>query len=155
MSPDADEDLTMDGWTELSKRIRAKIAELPPEVNTAPTLGTVHHFANTITAPCSAGSYGGENDRGGCEDFNHCTVTVPSLHHHCPLLEAYEDSDHEKMTQIRQRVDELVQDKNTAQNLKVTANAPSRWHHCTITVPSLCCHCTGVVPSAVQASMLP
>ena len=67
----ADEDLVMDGWTDIARRIRARIgaiprAELTPE----------------------------------------------------KMLEAYEDSDFEKMEEIRARVDAVVEDRATAQSLK-------------------------------------
>jgi cyclohexanone monooxygenase len=67
----ADEDLVMDGWTELSRRIREKIMNLPREERTP---------AN--------------------------------------MLAAYEDSDFEKMEEIRQRAETIVEDKETAENLK-------------------------------------
>jgi cyclohexanone monooxygenase len=67
----AEEDLVMDGWTDLSRRIRSKIMSLPPE------------------------------------DF------TPEK-----MLAAYEDSDHEKMTEIRARVDAIVEDPETAEGLK-------------------------------------
>ncbi len=65
-----DEDLVMDGWTDISKRIRDKVL-----------------------------SSGGEFTR---ETF----------------IKAYEDSDDEKMTEIRDRVDALVADRETAEALK-------------------------------------
>jgi cation diffusion facilitator CzcD-associated flavoprotein CzcO len=68
----AEVDLVQDGWTDLSRRIRAKIMELP------------------------------EEDRGNP----------------LKMLEAYEDSDFEKMEEIRARVDDVVQDEATAQALK-------------------------------------
>ncbi|MBU2365507.1 MAG: NAD(P)/FAD-dependent oxidoreductase [Alphaproteobacteria bacterium] len=67
----AEEDLVQDGWTDLSRRIRARIGELPPEQRTP--MG---------------------------------------------MLAAYEDSDFEKMEEIRARVDGIVQDRETAQKLK-------------------------------------
>jgi cyclohexanone monooxygenase len=67
----ADVDLVQDGWTDLSRRIRAKIMELPREQMTPQN-----------------------------------------------MLAAYEDSDFEKMEEIRARVDSLVGDHDTAQNLK-------------------------------------
>jgi cyclohexanone monooxygenase len=67
----AEEDLVMDGWTDLSRRIRSKIAELPRE-----------------------------------------GLTLERM------LEAYEDSDFEKMEEIRARVDEVVADPETAGRLK-------------------------------------
>ena len=67
----ASEDLVMDGWTELSRRIREKIMGLPKDQRTP---------AN--------------------------------------MLAAYEDSDFEKMEEIRQRAEETVEDKETAENLK-------------------------------------
>ena len=67
----ADEDLVMDGWTELAHRIREKISQLPPGERTP---------AN--------------------------------------MLAAYEDSDFEKMEEIRQRAESIVEDKETAENLK-------------------------------------
>ena len=67
----ADEDLVQDGWTDLSRRIRSKIGQLPPEKRT----------------PMN-------------------------------MLAAYEDSDFEKMEEIRARVDSIVSDRETAQRLK-------------------------------------
>ncbi|MDP3854445.1 NAD(P)/FAD-dependent oxidoreductase [Phenylobacterium sp.] len=67
----AEVDLVMDGWTDLSRRIRSKIMQLPPE------------------------------DRAPMK-----------------MLAAYEDSDFEKMEEIRARVDSIVADRETAQNLK-------------------------------------
>ncbi|GAC1313912.1 MAG: NAD(P)/FAD-dependent oxidoreductase [Acidimicrobiales bacterium] len=67
----ADEDLVMDGWTDLSRRIRSRIMALPQEDLTA-----------------------------------------------AKMLEAYEDSDFEKMEEIRARVDAVVEDPRTAQDLK-------------------------------------
>ncbi|MBL4680459.1 MAG: NAD(P)/FAD-dependent oxidoreductase [Pseudomonadales bacterium] len=67
-----EEDLVQDGWTDLARRVRSKINELPPE------------------------------DRGNP----------------LKMLAAYEDSDFEKMEEIRNRVDTLVGDEQTAQDLK-------------------------------------
>ena len=67
----AEEDLVMDGWTDLSRRIRSKINQLPPE-----------------------------------------EMTLEGM------MAAYEDSDFEKMEEIRSRVDELVEDPETAAGLK-------------------------------------
>ena len=67
----ASEDLVKDGWTDLSRRIRAKIFVLPPEERT----------------PMN-------------------------------MLKAYEDSDYEKMEEIRTRAETVVQDKETAEKLK-------------------------------------
>ena len=67
----AEDDLVMDGWTDLARRIRGKILELPAEEFTPEG-----------------------------------------------MLRAYEDSDHEKMSEIRARVDSIVEDGETAQNLK-------------------------------------
>lgn len=67
----ADEDLVQDGWTDLSKRVRAKIMELPPEEMTT------------------------EN-----------------------MMAAYEDSDFEKMNEIRARTNAIVKDPTTADDLK-------------------------------------
>ena len=67
----AEEDLVQDGWTDLSRRIRARIMGLPPEQMTPQN-----------------------------------------------MMAAFEDSDHEKMEEIRARVDSLVQDGETAQKLK-------------------------------------
>jgi len=67
----AEEDLVQDGWTDLSKRIRAKIVLLPREQRTV------------------------ENMRA-----------------------AFEESDFEKMEEIRNRVDAIVRDRETAKNLK-------------------------------------
>lgn len=67
----ADEDLVMDGWTDLSRRIRSKIGELPADQRTPGN-----------------------------------------------MLAAFEDSDFEKMEEIRARVDTIVSDRETAQKLK-------------------------------------
>jgi cation diffusion facilitator CzcD-associated flavoprotein CzcO len=67
----ADEDLVMDGWTDIARRIRAKIGAIPRAQLTAEK-----------------------------------------------MLEAYEDSDFEKMEEIRARVDAIVEDRATAQALK-------------------------------------
>ncbi len=67
----ADEDLVMDGWTEISRRVRARIGMLPLE------------------------------DRG-----------IEAM------LAAYEDSDFEKMEEIRARADAVVADPDTAGKLK-------------------------------------
>ena len=69
----ADEDLVMDGWTDLSRRIRTKIMEV-------------------------AAAEGGMTPE--------------------KMMEAFEDSDFEKMEEIRARVDSIVQDAATAQDLK-------------------------------------
>jgi cation diffusion facilitator CzcD-associated flavoprotein CzcO len=66
----AAEDWVMDGWTDLSRRIRGKIMELAPE------------------------------------DMNPAN-----------MMRAFEDSDNEKMEQIRARVDSIVNDPNTAHGL--------------------------------------
>ena len=65
------EDLVNDGWTEMTRRIRAKIMNLPPEKRTPEG-----------------------------------------------MLTAFEDTDIEKMDQIRSRVDSIVEDEATAQALK-------------------------------------
>jgi cation diffusion facilitator CzcD-associated flavoprotein CzcO len=67
----ADEDLVKDGWTEISRRVRARINALPME------------------------------DR-----------SVPAM------LAAYEESDFEKMNEIRARADVIVTDPDTASKLK-------------------------------------
>ncbi|MDO8379130.1 NAD(P)/FAD-dependent oxidoreductase [Phenylobacterium sp.] len=67
----AEEDLVQDGWTDLSRRIRAKIAELPREDLTPQK-----------------------------------------------MLAAYEDSDFEKMEEIRARAEAIVRDRETAEHLK-------------------------------------
>ncbi len=67
----AEEDLVMDGWTDLSRRVGARIQHLPPEQRTP------------------------EN-----------------------MLAAFEDSDFEKMEEIRSRADKIVNDPKTASNLK-------------------------------------
>ena len=67
----ADEDWVQDGWTDLSRRIRSKIQQLPPEQRTPQG-----------------------------------------------MIAAFEDSDFEKMEEIRARVDAIVQDRETAQGLK-------------------------------------
>ena len=67
----AEEDLVMDGWTDLARRIRSRIMALPPD------------------------------------DF------TPEK-----MMAAFEESDFEKMEEIRARVDAIVEDQATAQNLK-------------------------------------
>ncbi len=67
----AEQDLVMDGWTDLARRIRARIMTLPPE------------------------------------------DLIPEK-----MMEAFEDSDFEKMEEIRRRVDSIVEDHDTAQDLK-------------------------------------
>jgi cation diffusion facilitator CzcD-associated flavoprotein CzcO len=67
----AEEDLVQDGWTDLSRRIRAKILQLPREQRTVPNMRA-----------------------------------------------AFEDSDFEKMQEIRNRVDTIVGDRQTADKLK-------------------------------------
>jgi cation diffusion facilitator CzcD-associated flavoprotein CzcO len=67
----ATEDLVQDGWTDLARRIRAKVMQLPREQMTPPN-----------------------------------------------MLAAFEDSDDEKMSEIRARVDAIVKDRDTAQKLK-------------------------------------
>jgi cyclohexanone monooxygenase len=68
---DAEHDLVMDGWTDISRRVRSRIATLPVESRTPAT-----------------------------------------------MLAAFEDSDYEKMTEIRARVDAVVRDPDTADRLK-------------------------------------
>jgi cation diffusion facilitator CzcD-associated flavoprotein CzcO len=67
----ADEDLVMDGWTDLARRIRSRIMALPKEGLTP-----------------------------------------------ARMMEAYEDSDFEKMEEIRARVEAIVEDPDTAEGLK-------------------------------------
>ena len=67
----AEEDLVMDGWTDLSRRIRSKIMALPREDRTPEK-----------------------------------------------MMAAFEDSDFEKMEEIRSRIDAVVEDPGTAQRLK-------------------------------------
>jgi cyclohexanone monooxygenase len=67
----AEEDLVQDGWTDLSRRIRARIATLPPKERSPEEMWA-----------------------------------------------AFEDSDFEKMEEIRARVDAIVRDTQTAQKLK-------------------------------------
>jgi len=67
----AEEDLVQDGWTDLSKRIWAKIQALPDDKKTPQG-----------------------------------------------MMEAWEDSDYEKMEEIRARVDTIVEDEETAAKLK-------------------------------------
>jgi cation diffusion facilitator CzcD-associated flavoprotein CzcO len=67
----AKEDLVQDGWTDLSRRIRARIAALPASERTPQAMWS-----------------------------------------------AWEDADFEKMEEIRQRAEEIVEDKATAENLK-------------------------------------
>ena len=67
----AEEDLVQDGWTDLSRRIRARIMQLPREQR------------------------------------------IPKN-----MLAAFEDSDFEKMEEIRGRVDAIVGDRETAAKLK-------------------------------------
>src|SRR4051794_33120830 len=66
-----EDDLVMDGWTDLARRIRGRIMSLPPEEFTPEK-----------------------------------------------MMEAFEDSDFEKMEEIRARVDSIVEDEETAQKLK-------------------------------------
>ena len=67
----AEEDLVQDGWTDLSRRIRARIMHLPPDQRTLPN-----------------------------------------------MMAAFEDSDFEKMEEIRARAEAIVKDKPTAEHLK-------------------------------------
>ncbi|MCA1710615.1 MAG: NAD(P)/FAD-dependent oxidoreductase [Actinobacteria bacterium] len=67
----ATEDLVMDGWTDIARRIRERILSLPPQDLTPEK-----------------------------------------------MLAAYEDADLEKMNEIRARVDAVVRDPQTAQDLK-------------------------------------
>jgi cation diffusion facilitator CzcD-associated flavoprotein CzcO len=67
----AEEDLVQDGWTDLSRRIRARIQQLPREER------------------------------------------IPAR-----MLAAFEESDFEKMEEIRSRVDTIVDDRETAAKLK-------------------------------------
>src|SRR6187397_641183 len=67
----AEEDLVQDGWTDIARRIRARIAALPPE----------------SLSPAA-------------------------------MLAAYEESDFEKMEEIRGRADDIVRDPDTAGKLK-------------------------------------
>ena len=67
----AEEDLVMDGWTDLARRVRQRLSTLPPE-----------------------------------------QFTLDGM------LAAYEDSDFEKMDEIRARIDTIVGDPGTAQALK-------------------------------------
>ena len=65
------EDLVDDGWTDLGKRIRAQVIDMPPEQRT----------------PAS-------------------------------IMAAFEDADHGKMEEIRQRAQTIVEDEETGENLK-------------------------------------
>ena len=67
----AEEDLVMDGWTDLARRIRERIMTLPPDQMTPER-----------------------------------------------MMEVWEDSDFEKMNEIRHRVETIVRDPATAQDLK-------------------------------------
>ncbi|MFI0356947.1 flavin-containing monooxygenase [Actinomadura sp. 9N407] len=67
----AEEDLVMDGWTDITRRVRSRIMAIPPEEFTAKR-----------------------------------------------MREAWEDSDFEKMEEIRARVDSIVKDPETANGLK-------------------------------------
>jgi cation diffusion facilitator CzcD-associated flavoprotein CzcO len=67
----AEEDLVQDGWTDIARRIRARIMALPEDQRTP-----------------------------------------------VRMLQSYEDSDFEKMEEIRARVDTIVTDRETAQRLK-------------------------------------
>ncbi|GGE00379.1 monooxygenase [Polymorphobacter glacialis] len=69
--PVPSEDLVQDGWTDLTRRIRARVMDLPPEQM---------------------------NPAG--------------------MMAAYEDADIEKMSEIRARAEAIVEDKETAENLK-------------------------------------
>jgi cyclohexanone monooxygenase len=66
-----EEDLVQDGWTDITRRYREKILQLPPDQMNARS-----------------------------------------------MMDAFEDADHEKMEQIRARVDAVVSDGGTAQKLK-------------------------------------
>ncbi len=66
-----EEDLVQDGWTDLARRVRSKIMELPPDQLTPEG-----------------------------------------------MMAAFEDSDFEKMSEIRARVESIVDDPDTAENLK-------------------------------------
>jgi len=66
-----EEDFVMDGWTELSRRIRDKVRQMPP----------------SEWSPES-------------------------------MLRAFEDADFEKMEEIRRRCDQVVEDQDTAEQLK-------------------------------------
>jgi cyclohexanone monooxygenase len=66
-----EQDLVMDGWTEIASRIRDKILALPPDEFTPER-----------------------------------------------MMAAFEDSDFEKMSEIRARIDTIVDDPDTAENLK-------------------------------------
>ncbi len=68
----ATEDLVMDGWTDIARRIRSKVMELPQDEPLTPER----------------------------------------------IMAAFEQSDFEKMEEIRARVDAVVEDHETAQNLK-------------------------------------
>jgi cyclohexanone monooxygenase len=68
---DQDEDLVMDGWTDIARRVRAKLMSLPPS-----------------------------------------DLTFEKM------MAALEDSDHEKMEEIRARCDAIVADTGTAEALK-------------------------------------
>jgi cation diffusion facilitator CzcD-associated flavoprotein CzcO len=68
----ADEDLVMDGWTDIARRVRDRIMALPPGTSLTPEA----------------------------------------------MMGAFEDSDYEKMAEIRARVDAIVEDGPTAQALK-------------------------------------
>ena len=72
----ADEDLVMDGWTDITKRIRDRMIEMFKD------------------------------------------GTPEGLTPQQAMLRAYEDSDDEKMTEIRARVNEIVNDPATAEALK-------------------------------------
>jgi len=67
----AKEDWVQDGWTDLSRRIRAKVMHLPVDQRTPPN-----------------------------------------------VLAAFEDADHEKMEEVRARIDAIVRDRETATKLK-------------------------------------
>jgi cyclohexanone monooxygenase len=64
-------DLVMDGWTDIARRVRGRIASLPEESRDLPS-----------------------------------------------MMAAFEDSDFEKMSEIRARVDSIVEDHDTVQRLK-------------------------------------
>ena len=66
-----EEDLVMDGWTDIARRIRARVLEMDPDERTLES-----------------------------------------------IMAAFEQSDFEKMEEIRARVDEVVEDPTTAQRLK-------------------------------------
>ena len=77
---------------------------------------------------------------------HHCTITAPSLHHHCKRM-----STHKFLNFLISNHHCTI----TAPSLHhhCTITAPSPHHHCTITAPSLHRHCTITAPSLLYPTI--